>query len=403
MPQEKTPAPTDAKAEKTPKAVTRKIKQQNAYVSKLAVFSTFLSLVLIAVIGSAGWYGYKNIWPLLSNDTLAGQNWVDQQLSQNSRTVQQVMDKTRSAVQEDVKSVSGQSDRLVVRIDNLDRRFNRLQGADRSDWKLAEAEYLMRLANQRLLTMHDIRSAKTLLSQADELLVAVDEYGLFTVRQALAEDLAALRATPNIDISASWMELNALANRIDVLPLASDIPVIDTAINTESSTESPAQTQESLPADATLKQKITYTLTGWFDTGFAAAKDIGATFATQFRLRDNNQKVAPLLAPEQEVYLRQNLRLMLEQAQVALLQGRTVVYQASLAKTKSWLDEWFLNESVEMKALDEALTRLAGTPVEQQIPEISRSLIALKTYIDEKADQRLPVESVSKETAGDRS
>ena len=395
-PQETSPAPTEERADKSSVSNRKATQAGKAPTSKLALFSIVLSLILTTVIGAAGWYGYQNIWPLLSSDQLAGQSWVNQQLSKNTQVVENSLNRTQKTVQQNLQNVAGQSDRLVTRIDNVDRRLNRLQGADRSDWKLAEAEYLMRLANQRLLTMHDIKSAKTLLSQADALLVAVDEYGLFNVRQALAEDLAALRATPNIDVSATWMELNALADRIDNIPLtSSETPLVEAPVDADTAAnDTPADT---LSEDATIQQRISFTLSQWLDSASDTATHIFKTFAAQFRLRENDQKAAPLLATQQEVYLRQNMRLMLEQAQVSLLQGRTDVYQASLKKTQKWMDEWFLNNSAEVTALHQALTRLTGTPVEQPIPDISRSLISLKAYINEKADQRLPVQPVAED------
>ena len=400
-PQKTSPAPKDERAD-TPSS-TGKAKGQpaKAPTSRLAVFSTALSLTLTAAIGAAGWYGYQNVWPLLSSDKLAGQDWVDQQFNENNESIKSALYQTRQSVDKNMQEIVGQSDRLVTRIDNVDRRLNRLQGADRNVWKLAEAEYLMRLANQRLLTMHDIKSAKTLLTQADALLVAVDEYGLFNVRQALAEDLAALRATPEINITASWMELNALADRIDQLPLASsDAPMVEAAPEPEAVTD---EQLETLPADAPLQQRITFTLKQWFNVASATAQDIFSTFAAQFRLRESNHKVAPLMSVEQDTYLRQNLRLMLEQAQTALLQGRTEVYQASLQKAQSWLDKWFINHGAEVAALHSALERLAGEPVEQPTPNISRSLTSLKAYINEKADQNLPVEPIAKSNTEDRS
>ena len=342
--------------------------------SKTAVLALLLSVITLATLGGAGWYGYQTVWP-----EMAQRQWVDNQLNSNKRATAVEVEKASRAIASRTTEVAQQSQRLVSRMDNLDLRFTRLQGADRNDWKLAEAEYLMRLANQRLLTMHDIKSANTLLAQADELLVAVDEYGLFNVRAALAEDIAALKATPAVDIDKAWLQLNAISGRIDKLPVLA-----------YQGSEEPSVQEE--PA-AVSEQPLS-----WQDKALNAAKQIWQTFAGQFRIRETGQKAVPeLLAPEQEVFLRQNLRLMMEQAQVALLQGRTDVYRASLTNAHNWLDTWFLNEGQEIHSMKATLAALADISVEQHIPDISRSLTALKGYIDEKASQRLPVEPVKKD------
>ncbi|MCL6268376.1 uroporphyrinogen-III C-methyltransferase [Sansalvadorimonas sp. 2012CJ34-2] len=362
---------TERKQEPKPRSV--KSKSGN----KTAVLALFLSLVTLAGLGAAGWFGYQTLWP-----QIAKQNWVNSQLESNKSAVTVGINQASRELAARTNEVSQQSQRLVTRMDNLDVRFNRLQGADRNDWKLAEAEYLMRLANQRLLTMHDLKSAHTLLAQADELLVAVDEYGLFNVRAALAEDIADIKATASVDIDKTWLQLNALSGRIEQLPVLA-----------YQGSKEPVVSEEPATAPA---QPLS-----WQDKAILAAKQMWNSFAGQFRIRETGQKsVTELLSPEQEMYLRQNLRLMFEQAQVALLQGRADIYRASLLNARDWLSKWFLNEGQEMQSMQESLSELANFQVEQRIPDISRSLVALKAYIDEKASQRLPVEPVDKEEEG---
>ena len=384
----------------------------NSSCKSVALLSLLLSVATITAIAGAGWYGYQNIWPEISSGTLANQSWVEQQISTNTRSMERAVQQTTAQVGREFQNVSEQSGRLVARMDNLDRRLNRLQGADRNDWKLAEAEYLMRLANQRLLTMHDTRSAHTLLAQADELLVVVDEYGLFSVRQALAEDIATLRATPRIDISGTWLELNALSTRIDNLPIVSEAlhmeetspKALSTSTEKAASNHQTPATEDDLSDDLknSILGKVATQLSSLGDDVVTGASEIATTFAGQFRIRENKINQSPaILSPEQEVYLRQNLRLMIEQAQVSLLQGRTEVYHASIVKTQAWLKQWFVNDSQEMIALQQTLDKLAGVSVKQPIPDISRSLVALKAYIDEKVEQKLPVESVKAD--GDQS
>ncbi|CAM3477012.1 uroporphyrinogen-III C-methyltransferase [Parendozoicomonas haliclonae] len=374
-----------------------------ASVSKTAVLSLVLSAASLAALGGAGWYGYKTVWPVLSQGTLANQSWVDSQLASNSRTITTQVANREAQISQQIGEVGAQSGRLVTRIDNLDRRLNRLQGADRNDWLLAEAEYLMRLANQRILTMHDLKSAQTLLAQADELLIAVDEYGLFNVRQALAEDMASIRGTADVDITGAWMELNAIANQIDQLPLISDTFASDAmALKPAAAPSEPVSSDTASPASETpaqapqgIWQQVVVIAQGWGESLVELADEVTTTFAGQFHIRQSSAEDSPaLMTPEQEVFLRQNLRLMIEQAQVALLQGRTAIYQASLVEVQQWLDSHFINNSQKMVAIKDALTRLSSVPVEQPVPDISRSLVALKGYVNDKVKQKLPVESV---------
>ena len=323
-----------------------------------------LGLIVIAGMGGLGWKGYQ-IWQELSTE---GQNTT----SDTSAAFHTIRE-TLFVLTAELNNTREQHRRLVSRMDSLNRQLVRLQGSDRSDWLLAEAEYLLRLANQRLLTMRDVKSAMTLLSQADQLLITVDEYGLFPVRQALAEDIAALRAVERFDLEGTWLRINALMGRIDQLPLLSprgfkpDQPEF--------------RTEEEIPASDTWQQHMkTTALRTWH------------ALAGQFRIRtDNHKTVAALLPPSEELYLRQNLRLMLEQARLALMQGQEQTYQVSLANAQAWLQTWFRNTSAEVVAIHDQLDALQQIAFLQELPDISRSVIALKGYVDDLTRQRLPV------------
>jgi len=67
-------------------------------------------------------------------------------------------------------------------------------------WELAEAEYLLRLANQRLAMEQDPAAAVTLLQAADEIMRTSEQVGSYGVRQAIAKDISALLAVPMVDV-----------------------------------------------------------------------------------------------------------------------------------------------------------------------------------------------------------
>jgi uroporphyrin-III C-methyltransferase len=88
--------------------------------------------------------------------------------------------------------------------------------------------------------------------------------------------------------------------------------------------------------------------------------------------------VRPLLAPEQEYFLRLNLKLKLESARLALLEDDPVVWRAALREARDWLDRWFdVDETAVSSAADE-LERLAAAEIRPQRPDISRSLELLR-------------------------
>ena len=77
----------------------------------------------------------------------------------------------------------------------LNQRLETVLGASRQEWRLAEAEHLLRLASLRLSALQDINSATALVSAADEILQEQDDPAAFAAREQLAKSLQALRST----------------------------------------------------------------------------------------------------------------------------------------------------------------------------------------------------------------
>ena len=163
-----------------------------ALFSRLLIFLTFL-IALAALAGTAyiGWRGMA-----VENAQRSGLDGQEQLQSQIARQQARLTEtiQSLSPVEQQMGDLQQRNDRLLNRIDVLSRQVRELGGTSREGWRLAEVEYLMRLANQKLLMTADVVSAKALLMEADAILVDLDDYSLFAVREALAEDLAELRA-----------------------------------------------------------------------------------------------------------------------------------------------------------------------------------------------------------------
>ena len=212
------------------------------------------------------------------------------------------------------------------------------------EWQRAEIQYLLRIANHRLLMERDLPGALWLLQTADTLLAQLDDFALHPVRARLADEIADLQAVEGVDLQGLFLRLEALKNDLHQLPLR-------------------------LPRFAVPEQPT------------AAAAGLWDTLAQQFsgylRLRRFDQSVKPLLAPEEAVYLELNLRLMLERAQLAAVRGEQLVFEHSLATAGEWIrDHLDLDERTVQRALAE-LEALQRVSLHQPLPDISGSLNAL--------------------------
>ncbi len=260
----------------------------------------------------------------------------------------------RSELQQSTASLSRQQQTLVEAV-------TALSTVDRSDWLLAEAEYLLRLANQRAQLNRDAASAAKLLGSADAILRGLDDPALHTVRAALADEIAALKGTADFDVEGTYLKLAGLVS------LCADLTLFEAPKYTpEAQTEAAEQWQDRLRS------------------GLAYAWN---KLRSYIRVRHHDANFQAVLAPEQEAVLRASLRLMLEQAQLALLAERPALYQRSLEKAREALRRYYLLDDRREAAIGE-IDALIRVPVAQDIADISGSLRELKLYVDSRRWQR---------------
>jgi uroporphyrin-3 C-methyltransferase len=248
----------------------------------------------------------------------------------------------------------------------------------RTDWLLAEAEYLLRVANQRLLIEKDIKGAASALQAADDVLAESDDIGVYPVRQQLAREMLALKSIVAVDRTGLYLQLEAVIDSIHQLTnqalihenapgfiLSADAPDVDAG-------EPSMAVRAWQSFTRTLKQVVV--------------------------VRRLDEQVKPLLSPDQSAYARLNLQLMLEEAELAVLRGNQALYQKSLEKARTTVQEWYNADNARVGAMADTLGELASHNVDPELPDISRSLGLLKQRVsgrgvNNNGDQDAPANS----------
>lgn len=278
----------------------------------------------------------------------------DDRAAERSEALRRRLDRSERELSTLLAEVESQADSLQERereleaaVVGLRRAFSDLAGQviearppDSREWRIAEAAYLLRIANQRARLERDLRGAHSLLSAADDVLADLDDYSLVPVREALVEARAALAAQPAVDRVALYLELEALALAVDALPMQGPEFRGLGAAN-----DDPAESSGLL---ATLERR----LEGLFD----------------FR-RHRGEQFRPLLTPDASFWRHHNIRLRLSQAQLALLRGEQEVWVGSLNGAAAWIREFPAGGE-----LAEEVASLAHRPVRVLAPDISEPL-----------------------------
>lgn len=242
-------------------------------------------------------------------------------------------------------------------IDHNARELLEAGNRTRTDWLLAEAEYLLRIANQRLMIEKDIRGALSALQAADEVLTESDDIGVYPVRQQLAREILALKGITGVDRTGLYLQLEAA---IDSIHQLTDQALISERAPSFINRDGEASVE---PAPGTLTQ-------AWND-----AKD---TLKQVVVVRRMDEPVKPLLSPDQSAYARLNLQLMLEEAEMAVLRGNQPLFERALTKAQTTIDDWYDSTNPRVTAISDTLAELADRNVDPDLPDISQSLDLLK-------------------------
>lgn len=335
----------------------------------LAGFALLLSACALGLGGYIGWraMGLEQSQPVL----LEGMDQLQTQIARQQARLTTVVQSTSADIEqhkEQLQALQQREARLLSRIDTLASKVRGLEGSTRHQWRIAEVEYLLRLANQRLLTVNDVTGALELMASAEQILRQLDDYTLFPVREALAEDMAVLKAAELVNQEDIWLRLQAVADLIPDLVILDDSPAADMATSLKPGS---TVTDEASPAaDRT-----------WQETIRAILLDTWQRFTSLFRINTRReQPIEVLLTPEQEQLIRQKMLMLIEQSKLALITGQQSIYQTSLRQTSDWLNRYFMLGGELSNQLAGELADLERVSVTPDMPNIHRSLEALKEH-----------------------
>ena len=270
----------------------------------------------------------------------------------------EALQSTMGELRDELDSYRSEVDQTLGQV--LDQ-LSQEQDTDERDWLHAEAAYLLRLANQRLQLEGDVEGAAALLRTADARLVDADNPALTTVRREIASELAALDAVPRVDRTGIYLALNAQQERLSSLRLSQEIE--ERAVT--SSIEQPP--------------------TGTFQRQLAR---FGQELKDLVVIRQHDEALEALITPEQESYLRQSMRLVLEQSQLALLNEEQALYEASIDKALQLLNGYYDTSRDETQSVITRLQELKQAQVKPELPDISASQQELARFIDNRYETR---------------
>lgn len=291
--------------------------------SAISILALIIALALI--IGGLYLYWQTTTTFGQINSTTAS---LQQQMENNNAQLQSKMDALQKQVQ-DHSTILG--------------TLQQMSKGDVATWRFAEAKYLVQLAYYHLTFTRDIQAALSLLQTAEQRIAALNDPSLLQIRQLIANNIVALQAVPRVDIAGLLTRITALQTQVAQLPTIG-LPSLKSA---EEETEEPASPLRK------------------------AVHDSWSTLQKIVVIRHDDTSIHPLLSPEQQTYLQQNLQLILQQAQWAALREQEDVYQSSLKQAQKWIEHYFADSLPPTRAFLHAIAELQKINVQPALPDLA--------------------------------
>jgi len=241
----------------------------------------------------------------------------------------------------------------------------------RSGWAISEVEQLLIIANQRLQLAQDYETTVIALQAADRRLHVLADPSLTPVRKLLAKEINQLQSSERTDISGLSLRLSGLIDSVESLPVSLQFtyqPTESTGSNTPAGSEHNSKDKKK-NKDSSFWSEFMQDIKGLVQT------------------RHNVESYKPLLMPEQQYFLRENLKLLLLGAQQALLRNDNDVYLHNLKSAKKWVNEYFDTNTQAIRHLKGELDALSTTKLIQKVPDIGASLALLRKLTRENGSQ----------------
>ena len=225
----------------------------------------------------------------------------------------------------------------------------------RDETALAEVEQMLLIAGQQLQLSANVKAALIAMQSADARLQRMDRPAFNGLRKTINQDMDKLRSLPGVDIAGINFQLDKLMAAVDGLPLVYQ----QRAANNEEATQPALK-------DETAWQKLLREI--WHE-----AKQL-------VRIEDIGKTDAPLLPPNQEFFLRENLKLRLLAARLALLSRDEDSFRQELKTAQHWTARYFDVKSNEGMRMLAGLKKIAASSISIELPDISPSLQAVRNY-----------------------
>ena len=264
---------------------------------------------------------------------------------------------TQNKIAQVEELINAKSHELVGLQSQINKVSAQANAQQPTDWLFSEADFLLNNALRKLVLDNDVDTAVSLLKLADETLAKVNNSQSAAIRSAINQDLKQLLSVAGVDQNAVMQKLSQLANTVD------ELPVLDVNFGDDQ--------------NAT---KLSDSLSDWAENAEKSATSFLNHFIRISPKHGADRK--ELLAPNQDIYLRENIRLRLQLAIMAVPRQQNELYKQSLEAVASWIRSYFDTNAEATQSFLKSVDELSEVSIYVDVPSQLQSLSMLDKYLN---------------------
>ena len=275
---------------------------------------------------------------------------LEQQISAQAEATQDVLD-GEAAQQATIEQLENQLQGALAQIQELD-------GRRPTDWLIAEADYLVRMAGRKMWLEKDLRTAIMLLGNADQRLKSLADPSVLPVRALIAQDIQALQQVNPVSEVSVALALDGLVKQVDKLAIIT-----------------PKEANEFT------SEEVSDSASDWKQNLLSVWRSLVDDF---IRVEYRDEPVEPMMTAQQEWLSREQIKLALQQAQAAALAGEQALYQASIERAATIISDDYIQSNSDVSGFQSALSQLKNTDISKAVPTELSSQAALESLLDSR-------------------
>ena len=264
---------------------------------------------------------------------------------------------TQNKIAQVEELINAKSHELVGLQSQINKVSAQANAQQPTDWLFSEADFLLNNALRKLVLDNDVDTAVSLLKLADETLAKVNNSQSAAIHSAINQDLKQLLSVAGVDQNAVMQKLSQLANTVD------ELPVLDVNFGDDQ--------------NAT---KLSDSLSDWAENAEKSATSFLNHFIRISPKHGADRK--ELLAPNQDIYLRENIRLRLQLAIMAVPRQQNELYKQSLEAVASWIRSYFDTNAEVTQSFLKSVDELSEVSIYVDVPSQLQSLNMLDKYLN---------------------